>query len=158
MVFNHIVADIRAVNHVHKDHKVNKSIQAFMYTMLADEDTTAAKRSLDVMITLYKKRVWVDAKTVNVIATACLSKVCVYVVRAVFVRLFLCVISFVLVRAFVFVRVWFREHVFAALQQTCSVCSAGMHVSVALPPSAEGEADRDSHPLLPEPGGRVSGA
>jgi hypothetical protein len=46
-----------------------------MYTMLADEDTTAAKRSLDVMITLYRKRVWTDAKTVNVIATACLSKV-----------------------------------------------------------------------------------
>ena len=57
------------------DVQLNKAIQAFMYTMLADEDTTAAKRSLDVMTTLYRKRVWTDAKTVNVIATACLSKV-----------------------------------------------------------------------------------
>jgi hypothetical protein len=37
--------------------QVNKAIQAFMYTMLADEDNTAAKKSLDVMITLYKKKV-----------------------------------------------------------------------------------------------------
>ncbi len=37
--------------------QVNRTIQAFMYTMLADEDTTAAKKSLDVLITLYKKRV-----------------------------------------------------------------------------------------------------
>lgn len=36
---------------------MNRTIQAFMYTMLADEDTTAAKKSLDVLITLYKKRV-----------------------------------------------------------------------------------------------------
>ena len=57
MLFSHIVSDIRNMNRHHRNDKVNKAIQAFMYTMLADEDATAAKKSLDVMITLYKKKV-----------------------------------------------------------------------------------------------------
>ncbi len=57
MLMSHIVSDIRNMNRHHRNDKVNKSIQAFMYTMLADEDATAAKKSLDVMITLYKKKV-----------------------------------------------------------------------------------------------------
>merc|ERR1719234_1421751 len=42
--------------------------------MLKDSATIAAKTSLDVMATLYRKDVWRDAKTVNVIATGCFSK------------------------------------------------------------------------------------
>ena len=41
--------------------------------MLKDSNLLAAKKSLDVMIELYKKNVWKDAKTVNVVASACLS-------------------------------------------------------------------------------------
>ena len=43
--------------------------------MLKDSNLLAAKKSLDVMIELYKKNIWKDAKTVNVIASACLSDV-----------------------------------------------------------------------------------
>lgn len=46
-----------------------------MYTMLKDSNAVAAKKSLDVMIELYRKNVWHDAKTVNVITTACFSPV-----------------------------------------------------------------------------------
>lgn len=75
-----------------------------MYTMLRDSNPTAAKISLDVMVELYKRNIWWvihlhfffssqrklrqrcnlivylfghrnDAKTVNVITTACFSKV-----------------------------------------------------------------------------------
>ena len=46
-------------------------MQNFMFTMLKDSHKIAAKTSLDVMIELYRKNVWKDAKTVNVIATAC---------------------------------------------------------------------------------------
>lgn len=46
-----------------------------MFTMLKDSNDRAAKMSLDIMIELYKKNVWNDAKTVNVIATGCFSKV-----------------------------------------------------------------------------------
>lgn len=46
-----------------------------MFSMLKDSNAIAAKISLDVMIELYSKNVWKDAKTVNVISTACFSKI-----------------------------------------------------------------------------------
>ena len=42
--------------------------------MLKDSHAKAAKIALDVMIDLYKKGVWNDQKTVNVITTALFSK------------------------------------------------------------------------------------
>merc|ERR1719266_772493 len=51
-------------------------------TMLRDPASIAAKTSLDVMISLYKKNVWRDAKTVNVIASACFSKITKIMVTA----------------------------------------------------------------------------
>lgn len=38
---------------------------------IQDSDTQAAKQSLDCVAALYQKQVWNDAKTVNVIASAC---------------------------------------------------------------------------------------
>lgn len=94
LVYEHIVHDIKRLNLKHKNNQLNRTLQNFMYgsfafvfpltpfaryTMLADTNESAAKRSLDVMIELYRKRIWDDAKTVNVIATACFSnctKVC----------------------------------------------------------------------------------
>lgn len=43
-----------------------------MYEMVQDSSEIAAKKSLEVMIDLYRKNIWNDAKTVNVIAEACL--------------------------------------------------------------------------------------
>merc|ERR1719450_1798332 len=50
--------------------------------MLRDPASIAAKTSLDVMISLYKKNVWRDTKTVNVISTACFSKITKIMVTA----------------------------------------------------------------------------
>ena len=72
MLFNHIVHDIKNINKEKKNDTVNRAIQTFMYNMLKDDSTIAAKKSLDVMIELYRRRVWVDDKTVNVIASAML--------------------------------------------------------------------------------------
>ena len=66
--------DIKNINSKGKDQKLNSELQNFMYSMLKDSATIAAKTSLDVMATLYRKNVWRDAKTVNVIATGCFSK------------------------------------------------------------------------------------
>uniref|UniRef100_A0A8C5TZC4 Protein SDA1 n=1 Tax=Malurus cyaneus samueli TaxID=2593467 RepID=A0A8C5TZC4_9PASS len=74
-LYTHIVTDIKNVNAKHKNNKVNTALQNFMYTMLRDSNPTAAKISLDVMIELYRRNIWNDAKTVNVITTACFSKV-----------------------------------------------------------------------------------
>lgn len=56
--------------------KLNATLQNFMYSMIKDSNPRAAKMSLDIMIELYKKNIWNDSKTVNVIATVgCFSKI-----------------------------------------------------------------------------------
>ncbi|CAL1567642.1 unnamed protein product [Knipowitschia caucasica] len=74
-LYTHIVSDIKNINAKHKNNKVNTVLQNFMYTMLRDSNPIAAKISLDVMAELYRRNIWNDAKTVNVITTACFSKV-----------------------------------------------------------------------------------
>ncbi|XP_018804398.1 PREDICTED: protein SDA1 homolog [Bactrocera latifrons] len=72
----HIVNDIKNMNAKHKDMKLNSTLQNFMYSMLKDANPKAAKMSIDIMIELYKKNIWNDEKTVNVIATVgCFSKI-----------------------------------------------------------------------------------
>uniref|UniRef100_A0A182MZ85 Protein SDA1 n=1 Tax=Anopheles dirus TaxID=7168 RepID=A0A182MZ85_9DIPT len=73
---NHIVNDIKNMNAKQKDMKLNSTLQNFMYTMLRDTNPKAAKMSVDIMIELYRKQVWNDVKTVNVIANVgCFSKI-----------------------------------------------------------------------------------
>jgi protein SDA1 len=73
---DHIITDIKNMNAKHKDMKLNSSLQNFMYvTMTKDSNPKASKMSLDIMIELYKKNIWNDKKTVNVIASiGCFSK------------------------------------------------------------------------------------
>ncbi|KAB0790528.1 hypothetical protein PPYR_09982 [Photinus pyralis] len=71
----HIVTDIKNLNVKHRNAKLNATLQNFMFTMLKDSNTRAAKMSLDIMIELYKKNIWNDVKTVNIIATGCFSKI-----------------------------------------------------------------------------------
>ncbi|XP_071847511.1 protein SDA1 homolog [Apostichopus japonicus] len=82
-LYRHIVSDIKKVNSKHKDNKLNTSLQNFMYRMLQDSSAVAAKMSLNVMVELYRKNIWKDAKTVNVIVTACFSKVTKIMVTAI---------------------------------------------------------------------------
>jgi len=80
---DNIVNDIKNINAKGKDHKLNAALQNYMFTMLKDSATIAAKTSLEVMISLYKKNIWRDEKTVNVIASACFSKITKILVTAV---------------------------------------------------------------------------
>ncbi|XP_050711653.1 protein SDA1 homolog [Eriocheir sinensis] len=79
----HIVTDIKNINARSKNTKLNKELQNFMHEMLSSRHAVAAKTSLDVMIELYRKKVWNDTKTVNTIATACFSKVTKIMVAAI---------------------------------------------------------------------------
>ena len=42
--------------------------------MLDSDHEVAAKKALDIMIELYRRRIWTDERTVNMIATGCASK------------------------------------------------------------------------------------
>lgn len=72
----HIITDIKNINMKHKDMKFNSTLQNFIFSMLKDSDTKAAKLSVDILIELYHKNIWNDQKTVNIIADiGCFSKI-----------------------------------------------------------------------------------
>lgn len=73
-LFTHIIADVKAHNKKGRNEKFNRSIQNFMYSMVADENEASAKRSLAVLTELYRRNLWRDARSVNVIASACFHK------------------------------------------------------------------------------------
>lgn len=79
---SHIITDLKRVNAKHKNNKVNKALQNFMFKMLADSNATSARVSLNIMIELYRRNIWRDEKTVNAIATACLANDKKLVVKA----------------------------------------------------------------------------
>lgn len=82
LLYTYIVTDIKNQNAKHKNNKLNKTLQSFMYTILQgqqqqqqqqqnnikiggrrtnseiSENSIAAKKSLDVCIELYKKGIW----------------------------------------------------------------------------------------------------
>ena len=46
-----------------------------MFDLLNSDNELVARKALDVMVELYRRQVWTDARSENVIAAACLSKV-----------------------------------------------------------------------------------
>lgn len=54
---------------------MNRQLKSFMFDLLESDSDLIARKALDVMVELYRRQVWTDARSVNVIATACLSKV-----------------------------------------------------------------------------------
>ncbi|GAX82660.1 hypothetical protein CEUSTIGMA_g10086.t1 [Chlamydomonas eustigma] len=73
-LFKHIVSDIKNSNKHHRNEKLNKSLQNFMYGVISDDNEAAAKKSLAVCTELWRRHVWRDARTVNVIASAAFHK------------------------------------------------------------------------------------
>ena len=59
---------------VSNNQRLNREVQRQVFSMLEDANATAAKQSLRVMVDLYRRRVWVDARTVNMIASACFGQ------------------------------------------------------------------------------------
>lgn len=60
MITSHIVNDIKRINKNHKNIKLNKQIQNIIFEILKKNSDGIAKRSLQIMINLYKKNIWTD--------------------------------------------------------------------------------------------------
>ena len=52
------ITDVRRMNNKGQNNKMNRILQAFMYKMLEDPNPTAAKKSFDVLVELYRRHVW----------------------------------------------------------------------------------------------------
>ncbi|KPM11862.1 SDA1-like protein [Sarcoptes scabiei] len=74
MIREHILSDIKNINAKHKNHKANTFLQNFMFAKMKDSNLIYVKTSLLILIELYRKNIWNDSRTVNVIATALFSK------------------------------------------------------------------------------------
>lgn len=73
-LFTCIIGDLKLVNRKAKATNVNKTLQNFVFSMIKDPQEMAARKSLEVMIELYKRKIWNDENTVNVIGEAALQK------------------------------------------------------------------------------------
>ena len=70
MIFRHIVADVKGANKHRRDERLNRAVQNFLQAALKDENEVAAKKALAVITELYRRNVWSDARTVNLVADA----------------------------------------------------------------------------------------
>lgn len=69
----HIISDVKSMNMKHKNNKLNRAIQSFIHSILDKTSPIAAKIATQILVELYRKRVWNDSKTVNILAEACTS-------------------------------------------------------------------------------------
>lgn len=69
MLHGHIVSDIKKLNA--SGHSSRRQLQTFLFSMMEDPSEVLVKRGLHVLVDLFRKRIWNDAKCANMIATAC---------------------------------------------------------------------------------------
>ena len=69
-LYMYVVSDIKGVNAKHKDNALNRRLQTHVFAMLNDTSVVAAKYALRVLVQLYRRHVWRDTRTVNVVAGA----------------------------------------------------------------------------------------
>lgn len=73
-VFSHIVNDVAKINRGSRDQKVNARLKNFMYKMLKHPHPMVVKKCLDIMIELWRRKVWTDAGPVNAISELAFSR------------------------------------------------------------------------------------
>lgn len=103
LLYDAIVSDVRKANHPHRNNALNRSLQNFMYSIFSSStisqaanssnnsnsnnnnnlnavtstsDEMTATKSLQVIIELYRRGIWNDSKTVNIISEAALKGNC----------------------------------------------------------------------------------
>lgn len=72
LIYSSIIKIIVGINKKTKNNAVNRSVQNYLFTMLNDESEMTVKKSLSILIELYRLSIWKNAKTVNIIAGLCL--------------------------------------------------------------------------------------
>lgn len=73
MVYKYVLNDIRRMNAHHQNNKINQQIRAFISNYIPRHADKTALRSLKLLIDLYKRNVWTDNRTVNIIAESCFA-------------------------------------------------------------------------------------
>jgi protein SDA1 len=67
MLHGHILADVKRMQA--SGDKGRRSLQSFLFGMVNEPNEVLVKRSLNVLVDLFRRRIWNDARTANVIAS-----------------------------------------------------------------------------------------
>lgn len=73
-LYEHMLNDVKKIKLKNKDHKLCSKVQQFVFALTKNQHPQIAKYATLLMIDLYKKKIWNDSKSVNVIGTCCFSK------------------------------------------------------------------------------------
>ncbi|KAI2642198.1 SDA1-domain-containing protein [Xylaria nigripes] len=73
LLYQKIISDVRETNTRAKNHRVNRTLQQALYNLVMDRSTTKALWAAKIVRDLWKRRVWDDAKTVDIMRQASLS-------------------------------------------------------------------------------------
>lgn len=88
LLYTAIVSEIRRANTPHRNNALNKRLQALLFGQLQSQakeaggkrarndssEAVASHKALQVLIELYRRGIWDDSRTVNVVAEACLAQ------------------------------------------------------------------------------------
>ena len=65
---DYILSSLTKVNEKHKNVNINKNIQNFCEKLLEDSNKKLARKTLNIIVNLYQKRIWNDSRTINMLA------------------------------------------------------------------------------------------
>ena len=71
---DYIIQDIKQINQDKHNDKLNRRVQAYLYGVVGEDSGVTARKTVEILADLYRKRIWTDARTVNVIGSACTNQ------------------------------------------------------------------------------------
>ena len=69
-----IFNDIKGINLNKTNEKTNKRVQALMYGLVDEDTSIVTRKAVLILCELYRRRIWTDQRTVNVLGAACASQ------------------------------------------------------------------------------------
>nr|VZI19992.1 unnamed protein product [Spirometra erinaceieuropaei] len=69
-----VLGDLKRTNQKQKSSKVKSALQTFLAKTVKDGNTAVAKEAVILLVELFRKNIWKEEKTANIIAEACLAK------------------------------------------------------------------------------------
>ncbi|GAP83743.1 putative SDA1 domain protein [Rosellinia necatrix] len=73
LLYQKIISDVREMNTKAKNHKVNRTLQQALYNLVMDKSTPKTLWAVKVVRDLWKRRIWDDAKPVDIMRQATMS-------------------------------------------------------------------------------------
>ena len=73
-IYKYVVNDIRRMNKHSKNQKINLGIKNFIQNYNSNHSDKTVEKNLQLMIELYKRNIWTEARSVNIISEGCFNQ------------------------------------------------------------------------------------